>query len=153
MRSLSKCIAMGLLGYPTEFIHMTCLGLLANPKFTQKRLGYLGICILLDEKSEVLLLTSHTIKKDLDNPNQFIVAAALNSIGEIASPDMCRDTCGDVLQCLSSSNPYIKKKAALALCKIIKSCPELIDTVAGKLKLIFYDIYHGVLISGLSLVI
>ena len=133
MRSLSKCIAMGLLGYPTEFIHMTCLGLLANPKFTQKRLGYLGICILLDEKSEVLLLTSHTIKKDLDNPNQFIVAAALNSIGEIASPDMCRDTCGDVLKCLASSNPYIKKKAALASCKITKSCPELVDTVAGKL--------------------
>ena len=153
MRSLSKCIAMNLLGYPTEFIHMTCLGLLANPKFTQKRLGYLGICILLDEKSEVLLLTSHTIKKDLESPNQFIVAAALNAIGEIASPDMCRDTCGDVLQCLSNSNPYIKKKAALALCKIIKSCPELIDTVAGKLKLIFEDKDHGVLISGLSLVI
>lgn len=153
MRSLSKCIAMSLLGYPTEFIHMTCLGLLANPKFTQKRLGYLGICILLDEKSEVLLLTSHTIKKDLESPNQFIVAAALNAIGEIASPDMCRDTCGDALQCLSNSNPYIKKKAALALCKIIKSCPELIDTVAGKLKLIFEDKDHGVLISGLSLVI
>lgn len=153
MRSLSKCIAMGLLGYPTEFIHMTCLGLLANPKFTQKRLGYLGICILLDEKSEVLLLTSHTIKKDLDNPNQFIVAAALNSIGEIASPDMCRDTCGDVLKCLASSNPYIKKKAALALCKITKSCPELVDTVAGKLKLIFEDKNHGVLLSGLALAI
>ena len=45
VRSLSKCIAMSLLGYPTEFIHMTCLGLLAGNNFTQKRLAYLGICV------------------------------------------------------------------------------------------------------------
>ena len=47
---------------------------------------------------------------DLENRNQFIVAAALNAIGEIATPDMCRDTCPEVLKCLTSSNPYIKKK-------------------------------------------
>ncbi len=152
VRSLSKCIAMSLLGYPTEFIHMTCLGLLAGNNFTQKRLAYLGICVLLDEKSEVLLLTSHTIKKDLGSMNQFIVAAALNAIGEIATADMCRDTCSEVIKCLSSLNPYIKKKAALALVKIIKQCPELVETVAPKLKVIFEDRNHGVLLSGLTLV-
>ena len=121
---------------------MTCLGLLANPNFIQKRLTYLGICVLLDEKSEVLLLTSHTIKKDLKSPNQFIATA-----------DICRDTCNEVLKCLSNINPYIKKKAALALVKTIKTCPELVDTVAQKLKLIFEDKNHGVLISGLSLAV
>ena len=132
---------------------MTCLSLLASTKFTQKRYAYLGICILLDEKSEVLLLTSHTIKKDLENRNQFIVASALNAIGEIATPDMCRDTCNEVIKCLSSSNPYIKKKAALALSKIIRLCPELVDTVASRIAFIFEDKNHGVLISGLALVI
>ena len=139
------------MGYQTQFIHMTCLGLLASNNFTQKRLAYLGICMLLDENSEVLLLTSNIIKKDLSNNNQFIVAAALTAIDEISTPDMCRDTCPEVLKCLQSSNPYIKKKASLALIKIIRSSPELLETVAGSLKLVFEDKNHGVLLCGLAL--
>ena len=145
-------MAMSLMGYKTEFIQMTCLTLLASQNFTEKRLAYLGICMLLNENSEILLLTSNIIKKDLSNNNQFIIACALNSIGEISTPDMCRDIYNEVLNCLNSSNPYIKKKACLALIKIIKSSPELLETVAEHLKCIFEDSNHGVLLSGLSLV-
>ena len=63
VRSMTKCMAMSLLGYQTEFIHMTCISLLASQNFTQKRLAYLGICMLLDEKSDILLLSSNIIKK------------------------------------------------------------------------------------------
>jgi len=151
VRSMTKCMAMSLLGYQTEFIHMTCISLLASQNFTQKRLAYLGICMLLDEKSDILLLSSNVIKKDLASNNKYIVAAALNTIGEIGTPDMCRDTCPEIIKCLNSTNPYIKKKAALALSKVVKSCPELIDTVQQNLATIFEDKNHGVLLAGLAL--
>ena len=151
VRSMTKCMAMSLLGYQTEFIHMTCISLLASQNFTQKRLAYLGICMLLDEKSDILLLSSNVIKKDLVSNNKYIVAAALNTIGEIGTPDMCRDTCPEIIKCLNSTNPYIKKKAALALSKVVKSCPELIDTVQQNLATIFEDKNHGVLLAGLAL--
>ena len=152
VRSMTKCMAMSLLGYQTEFIHMTCISLLASQNFTQKRLAYLGICMLLDEKSEILLLSSNIIKKDLSSNNKYIVAAALTTIGEIGTPDMCRDTCPEIIKCLNSTNPYIKKKAALALSKVVRSCPELIETVENNLATIFEDKNHGVLLSGLALV-
>ena len=151
VRSMTKCMAMSLLGYQTEFIHMTCISLLASQNFTQKRLAYLGICMLLDEKSDILLLSSNIIKKDLASNNKYIVAAALNTIGEIGTPDMCRDTCPEIIKCLNSTNPYIKKKAALALSKVVKSCPELIETVQQNLSTIFEDKNHGVLLAGLAL--
>ena len=151
VRSMTKCMAMSLLGYQTEFIHMTCISLLASQNFTQKRLAYLGICMLLDEKSDILLLSSNIIKKDLSSNNKYIVAAALNTIGEIGTPDMCRDTCPEIIKCLNSTNNYIKKKAALALSKVVKSCPELIDTVQQNLSTIFEDKNHGVLLAGLAL--
>ena len=151
VRSMTKCMAMSLLGYQTEFIHMTCISLLASQNFTQKRLAYLGICMLLDEKSDILLLSSNIIKKDLSSNNKYIVAAALNTIGEIGTPDMCRDTCPEIIKCLNSTNVYIKKKAALALSKVVKSCPELIDTVQQNLSTIFEDKNHGVLLAGLAL--
>ncbi len=152
VRSMTKCMAMSLLGYQTEFIHMTCISLLASQNFTQKRLAYLGICMLLDEKSDILLLSSNIIKKDLTSNNKYIVAAALNTIGEIGTPDMCRDMCPEIIKCLNSSNPYIKKKAALALSKVVRSCPELIETIENNLGTIFEDKNHGVLLSGLALV-
>ena len=152
VRSMTKCMAMSLLGYQTEFIHMTCISLLASQNFTQKRLAYLGICMLLDEKSDILLLSSNIIKKDLSSNNKYIVAAALTTIGEIGTPDMCRDTCPEIIKCLNSTNPYIKKKAALALSKVVRSCPELIETVENNLATIFEDKNHGVLLSGLALV-
>ncbi len=142
-----------MLGYPTSFIQMTCVNLLASNKFTDKRIAYVALCVIMDEKSEVLLLTSHTIKKDLESTNQYIAATALNAIGEVATPDMCRDTSPEVLKLLTNNNPYIKKKAALALSKIIRKCPELLDTVAEKLNLIFEDKNHGVLLCGLALAI
>jgi AP-1 complex subunit gamma-1 len=145
-------MAMSLLGYQTEFIHMTCISLLASQNFTQKRLAYLGICMLLDEKSDILLLSSNIIKKDLTSNNKYIVAAALTTIGEIGTPDMCRDTCPEIIKCLNSTNPYIKKKAALALSKVVRSCPELVETVEQNLGTIFEDKNHGVLLSGLALV-
>ena len=151
VRSMTKCMAMSLLGYQTEFIHMTCISLLASQNFTQKRLAYLGICMLLDEKSDILLLSSNIIKKDLSSNNKYIVAAALNTIGEIGTPDMCRDTCPEIIKCLNSTNVYIKKKAALALSKVVKSCPELIDTDQQNLSTIFEDKNHGVLLAGLAL--
>ena len=142
---------MHMLGYPTTFIHMTCVNLLASSKFHDKRVAYVALCVLMDEKSEVLLLTSHTIKKDLENSNQYIVSTALNAIGEVCTADMCRDSAPDVMKLLSSTNPFIKKKATLALSKIIRKCPELTETVADKLKCIFEDKNHGVLLGGLSL--
>jgi AP-1 complex subunit gamma-1 len=109
--------------------------------------------ILLDESSEVLLLTCQTIKKDLDSSNQYIVSCALIAIAEICNADMCRDMCPEVIKLIKDSNPFIKKRVALALLKIAKVCPNLIDTFSDKLDTYFTEKNNGVLICGLELII
>ena len=44
-----------MLGYPTHFGQMECLKLIASHKFPEKRIGYLGLMLLLDEDTEVLM--------------------------------------------------------------------------------------------------
>jgi len=46
-RNLPKLMFIHMLGYPTPFGQMECLKLIASPGFPEKRIGYLGLMLML----------------------------------------------------------------------------------------------------------
>ena len=54
-------------------------------------MGYLGLMILLDERQEVLMLVTNSLKNDLNSKNQYTVGLALCALGNICSAEMARD--------------------------------------------------------------
>ncbi|KAF4705763.1 hypothetical protein FOZ63_007490 [Perkinsus olseni] len=66
-RNVAKLVYIHMLGYPTHFGQMDCLKLIASSKFSEKRVGYLGLTQLLDENSELLMLVTNSIKNDLNS--------------------------------------------------------------------------------------
>ena len=142
-RNVAKLMFMHMLGYPTHFGQMECVKLIATNGFPEKRIGYLGLMILLDERQEVTMLVTNSIKNDLSHKNQFIVGLALCSLGNICSAEMARDVAPEVTHLLTSTNSYIRKKAALCSIRIIKKVPELAEGFVSAASNLLSDRHHS----------
>ena len=62
-RNIAKLMFIHMLGYPTHFGQMECIKVIAEGDYPEKRIGYLGLMVLLDERQEVLMLVTNSIKK------------------------------------------------------------------------------------------
>ncbi|KAJ3836911.1 adaptin N terminal region-domain-containing protein [Lentinula raphanica] len=150
--NIAKLLYIHMLGSPAHFGQIECLKLVASPRFSDKRLGYLGIMLLLDENQEVLTLVTNSLKNDMNHSNMYAVGLALCTFANIASEEMSRDLANEIEKLLGSSNTYIRKKAALCALRVIKKVPDLTDHFTTKAKNLLTDRNHGVLLSAITLV-
>ncbi|PFH60854.1 hypothetical protein XA68_10211 [Ophiocordyceps unilateralis] len=150
--NVAKLLYLFTLGERTHFGQIECLKLLASPRFADKRLGHLATSLLLDENQEVLTLVTNSLKNDLGHSNQYIVGLALCTLGNIASIEMSRDLFPEIEQLISTSNPYIRRKAALCAMRICRKVPDLQEHFLEKAAHLLADRNHGVLLCGLTLV-
>ncbi|AES96230.1 putative adaptor protein complex AP-1, gamma subunit [Medicago truncatula] len=150
-RNMAKLMFIHMLGYPTHFGQMECLKLIASPGFPEKRIGYLGLMLLLDERQEVLMLVTNSLKQDLNHTNQYIVGLALCALGNICSAEMARDLAPEVERLLQFRDPNIRKKAALCSIRIIKKVPDLAENFINPATSLLREKHHGVLITGVQL--
>ncbi|CAF2401217.1 unnamed protein product [Rotaria sp. Silwood2] len=151
-RNVAKLLYVSLLGYPAHFGQLECLKLIASTRFTDKRIGYLGAMLLLDERQDIHVLITNSLKNDLNHSNQYITGLALCALGAICSPEMSRDLGGEVERLMKSTNPYLKKKAVLCAVRIIRKVPEQFDVFQNSVRSLLTEKNHGVLLTATSLV-
>lgn len=109
--------------------------------------------LLLDERQEVLMLVTNSLKNDLNSQDQSTIGLALTALGNICSSEMARDLSPEVAKLLSSSNPYLRKKAALCARRMIVKVPEMTETFADRAMDLLSERNHAVVLSGVTLMI
>jgi len=150
-RNVAKLLFMHMLGYPTHFGQLECMKLTASPHFPEKRIGYLGMLLLLSEEAEVLMLATNALKSDLTSDNKFVAGLALVAIGNLATADMSRDLAPEVDKHLKSPLSYLRKKACLAMARCLNKCPDMVEDFVERVSSLLKDKSHGVLITVVQL--
>ncbi|CAN9503306.1 unnamed protein product [Ophioblennius macclurei] len=150
--NLAKLLYVHMLGYPAHFGQMECVRMIASSRYSEKRVGYLGAMMLLDEKQDASLLITNSIKNDLSNSNQYVQSLALCTLACMGSAEMCRDLAPEIDRLLRSSNSYIKKKAALCAVHIVRKVHDLGELFAPSARSLLSEKNHGVLHGAVVLI-
>lgn len=74
---------------------------MSSNKFTYKRIGYLAASQSFHADSELLMLTTNMIRKDLNAQNQYEAGLALSGLSCFISHDLARDLANDIMTLVS----------------------------------------------------
>jgi AP-3 complex subunit delta-1 len=102
-----------MLGYDISWASFNIIEVMASSKFAEKRIGYLAATQSFTDDTDVLMLTTNMIRKDLQSSNMYDVGEALSGLACFSTSDLARDLVNDVVNLLSSSRTYVRKKASL----------------------------------------
>eukprot|EP00095_Tigriopus_kingsejongensis_P012727 snap_masked-scaffold43_size480169-processed-gene-2.9 protein:Tk12727 transcript:snap_masked-scaffold43_size480169-processed-gene-2.9-mRNA-1 annotation:"ap-3 complex subunit delta-1-like isoform x3" len=132
--AVAKLTYLQMLGYDISWAGFNVIEVMSSPKFTEKRIGYLAAAQSFSPATDVLMLTTNMIRKDLNASHMYEAGVALSSLACFISPDLARDLANDILSLLSSTKPYLRKKAVLILYKVFLRYPDALRPAFPRLR-------------------
>ncbi|KAK9065257.1 hypothetical protein SSX86_016640 [Deinandra increscens subsp. villosa] len=100
--------------------------LTSSPSFLHKKTGYLAASLSFRPSTDVLLLLTNQLRKDLSSTNQHEVSLALECLSVICTPDFARDLTPDIFVLLTSSKSFIRKKSIACLLMVFSQYPDAV---------------------------
>lgn len=139
-----------MLGYDMSWASFYVVEVMSSPRIHLKSIGYLAAGQSFHEDTDVLMLTTNSLKKVrflpiLSHPMRFIrtqdlsskaedVAVTLNGLTQIVTADLARDLGSDVIKMLTHSRAHIRKRAVVALYRVLTKRPELTPMALPRLQ-------------------
>jgi hypothetical protein len=150
-RIVAKLIFIFTLGHNVNYGQMEVLTLMSHDQFSYKRIGYIGAALLLDESSELAVLLTHTVLKDLQSPVSHVQCLALTLIANVTTAEMCQSVLPEVQKLIDSGLSPVMKRAAMAAVRIVDKMPDLADSFKPTVQKLLKHGSHGVVICAIHL--
>ncbi|XP_015745648.1 AP-1 complex subunit gamma-like 2 [Python bivittatus] len=150
--NLAKLLYIHMLGYPAHFGQMECLKLIASHRFHEKRIGYLGAALLLDEKQDTHLLLTNSLKNDLLHASPWVQGLALSALGSLGSAAMLQDLAQEVQQLAKTGQPSVRRKAVVCAVHITRKVPALSEMFTPLGEQLLKEQIHGALHGTVMLI-
>ncbi|KAK1131743.1 hypothetical protein K0M31_015903 [Melipona bicolor] len=150
--AVAKLTYLEMFGYDISWAGFNIIEVMSSAKFTYKRIGYLAASQSFHADTELLMLTTNMIRKDLNSQNQYDAGLALSGLSCFISSDLARDLVNDIMTLLTSTKPYLRKKAVLMMYKVFLRFPEALRPAFPRLKEKLEDPDSGVQSAAVNVV-
>ncbi|OJT09578.1 AP-3 complex subunit delta-1 [Trametes pubescens] len=144
-----KLTYLHMLGYDMSWASFHVVEVMSVPRIHLKTIGYLAAVLSFQQDTDVLMLTTNLLKKDLGSRPED-VAVALNGLSQIVTPELARDLAPELIAMLNHSRPHIRKRAVLALYKAIIRYPEVLPQCMTRLREKLDDSDDGVVAATVN---
>ncbi|XP_062318618.1 AP-4 complex subunit epsilon-1 [Osmerus eperlanus] len=146
-----RAIYCEMLGYEASFTYIHAIKLAQQGSVLEKRVGYLGVSLFLNESHELLLLLVNTVLKDLQSTNLIEVCMALTVVSQMFPKDMIPAILPLVEDKLTHPKEIIRRKAVLALYKFYLIAPNQVQHIHSKFRKALCDKDPGVMTASLHI--
>ena len=148
---IAKLVYLSITGENTSWGQIDAVSLMSHERLSYKRIGYLAVQTLFDQQSELLVLITQTLHRDLQSSSPLIQAFPLTFIANMGTSEMCQSVYPDVERLTGSSHPGIVKRAGIAAVQIVRKVPETAQTFKKALTRLLSNTKHAVVASGVVL--
>lgn len=139
--ALQKLTFLQMMGYSMSWASFATIEVMSSPRFAHKRIGYLAASQGFNQHTDVILLTTNSLKKELRGAvvgggmhGVYEAGLAVNCISNIVTEDLGRDLLPDLTNLISHPQPYLRKKAILCLYKVFVKYPQGLRLTFQKLQ-------------------
>lgn len=128
--ALQKLTFLQMMGYGMSWASFATIEVMSSPRFAHKRVGYLAASQGFTQDTDVILLTTNLLKKELRgaigaNMNGVYEAGlAINCISNIVTEELAQDLLPELTGLTQHPQPYLRKKAILCLFKVFVKYPQ-----------------------------
>ncbi|CCU75615.1 AP3 complex subunit delta [Blumeria hordei DH14] len=121
-------------GYDMSWAAFHVLEVMSSAKYLQKRAGYLGAVQTFRPDTEVLMLATNLLKKDLTSTSILTMSLPIATLPHVITPSLALSTLGDLLPRMNHSNPTVRKKTIITLYRLALVHPETLRPAWPKIK-------------------
>ncbi|KAK3402738.1 adaptin N terminal region-domain-containing protein [Sordaria brevicollis] len=132
--ALLKIIYLEMNGHDMSWASFHVLEVMSSPKYHQKRVGYLGAVQSFKTDTEVLMLATNLLKKDLSASSPIVISLPIAALPHIITPSLALSVLADLLPRLSHSHAAIRKKTIVTLYRLALVYPETLRAAWPKIK-------------------
>lgn len=150
--AVAKLTYLQMLGYDISWAAFNIIEVMSSSKFTYKRIGYLAASQCFHEGTDVLMLTTNMVRKDVNSAQQYEAGLSMSGLACFTSPDLARDLANDLMSLMASTKPYVRKKAVLLMYKIFLKFPEALRPAFPRLKAKLEDPDPGVQSAAVNVI-
>lgn len=149
--ALLKIMYLTLLGEKTDWAQMFTMKALASDNVKFKLYGYLAAGVILDQTSEISMMITQTLLKDMNHKSPFIQVFALTLVANFSVTEICKNVAQKVHELCRSPNYRVMKAATIAASHIIALVPDLYPIFTEGLHDLLVHKEHCVVLAATKL--